>query len=91
MASGLRPRPQRFTAINSDVVGNKYNLIFVYYIDDLYPIHYRNNSEPIVAIGLNLVTVAIERGSTHLCQYSSLTALVQDSLCKFLLNVRALL
>ncbi|XP_064404547.1 Golgi-specific brefeldin A-resistance guanine nucleotide exchange factor 1-like isoform X2 [Halichondria panicea] len=47
----------------------------------------KNNSEPIVAIGLNLVTVAIERGSTHLCQYSSLTALVQDSLCKFLLNL----
>ncbi len=27
LASGLRPRPRRFTAINSDVVDNNYNLI----------------------------------------------------------------
>ncbi len=32
LASGLRPRPRRFTAINSDVVDNNYNMYNVMYI-----------------------------------------------------------
>ena len=54
----------------------------------LVPLYCRNNSEAIVGIGLNLVTVAIESGSSHLCQFTSLSGLVQDNLCKYLLHVR---
>jgi len=48
---------------------------------------YRHNSEPLIAIGLNLVTVAIETGATSLCQFPSLASLAQDGLCRNLMNV----
>ena len=45
------------------------------------------NSDALVAIGLNLVTVVMECGSTHLCSFPGLASLVQDNLCKYLFQV----
>ena len=49
-----------------------------------------NNSDALVAIGLNLVTVVIECGSSHLCRFPVLASLVQDSLCKHVIQVSKL-
>lgn len=45
------------------------------------------NADALVAIGLNLVTVVLECGSTHLCSHSGLASLVQDNLCKYLFQL----
>ena len=50
-------------------------------------IHRWANSEPLVAIGLNLVMIVLECGSSHLCSSPGLAALVQDNLCKYLFKV----
>ena len=48
----------------------------------------QGNSDALVGIGLNLITVATECGSSHLCRFQGLASLVQDSLCKHLIQVR---
>ena len=46
------------------------------------------NSDSLVAIGLNLITVVLECGSSHLCTFPGLVSLVQDNLSKYLFQVR---
>ena len=48
---------------------------------------YRHNTDSLIAIGLNLISVVIECGSSHLCRFPALAGLVQDSLCKNLFRV----
>ena len=48
----------------------------------------QGNSDALVGIGLNLVTVVIECSSQHLCLFPSLAALVQDTLSQHLIQVR---
>ena len=47
----------------------------------------RNNSESLLRIGLNLVTVALESGGQSLCGFPSLAQLVQDMLSRNLFTV----
>lgn len=49
--------------------------------------HERNNSESLLHIGLNLVTVALESGGQSLCSFPSLAQLVQDTLSRNLFTV----
>ena len=47
----------------------------------------RTNSESLLYIGLNLVTVALESGRQNLCAFPSLAQLVQDALSRNLFTV----
>ena len=49
---------------------------------------HRHNSESLLHIGLNLVTVALECGGQSLCLFPSLALLVQDGLSRNLFTVR---
>ena len=48
---------------------------------------FRHNTDSLIAIGLNLISVVIECGSSHLCRFPALAGLVQDNLCKNLFRV----
>ena len=54
-------------------------------------IHQRNNSESLLHIGLNLVTVVLESGREDLCRFPSLAQLVQDNLSRSLFTVSQML
>lgn len=45
------------------------------------------NSELMVSMGLNLLTIALESGIDHLASYQSMLAYVKDDLCKNLYNL----
>ncbi|CAI8046654.1 Golgi-specific brefeldin A-resistance guanine nucleotide exchange factor 1 [Geodia barretti] len=47
----------------------------------------RNNSESLLHIGLNLVTVVLESGREDLCRFPSLAQLVQDNLSRSLFTL----
>ena len=59
--------------------------------DKLLSIHQRNNSESLLHIGLNLVTVVLESGREDLCRFPSLAQLVQDNLSRNLFTVSQML
>ena len=46
-----------------------------------------NNSEQIISLGLELLTIALEVGGKHIGNYTSLVDLVKDDVCKSLLAV----
>ena len=46
-----------------------------------------NNSEQSIALGLELLTIALEYGGKHIGNYPSLVDLVKDDVCKSLLAV----
>ena len=48
---------------------------------------YRNNTEYMMTVGLNLLTVALEVGADHIANYPLLLSIVKDSLCRNLLSV----
>ena len=52
---------------------------------------FRHNTDSLIAIGLNLISVVIECGSSHLCRFPALAGLVQDNLCKNLFRVSGLI
>lgn len=45
------------------------------------------NSELMISMGLNLITIGLESGIDHLASYQSLLAYVRDDLCKNLYNL----
>ncbi|KIH67943.1 Sec7 domain protein [Ancylostoma duodenale] len=47
----------------------------------------RQNTESMVVLGLNLLTVALEAAADHLANYSFLTPLIKDNLCRSLLQL----
>jgi hypothetical protein len=47
----------------------------------------RNNTEYMMTVGLNLLTVALEVGADHVAHYPLLLSIVKDSLCRNLLSV----
>jgi hypothetical protein len=47
----------------------------------------RNNTEYMMTVGLNLLTVALEVGADHIANYPLLLSIVKDSLCRNLLSV----
>lgn len=49
--------------------------------------HSRNNTEYMMTVGLNLLTVALEVGADHIAHFPLLLSIVKDSLCKNLLSV----
>ena len=53
----------------------------------VHPPFDRNNTEYMISVGLNLLTVALEVGSDALAAYPALLALVKDSLCQNLFSV----
>lgn len=48
------------------------------------------NSELMISMGLNLITVGLESGIDHIASYQSLLAYVKDDLCKNLYNLLAI-
>ncbi|CAF4255617.1 unnamed protein product [Rotaria sp. Silwood2] len=47
----------------------------------------KNNSEYMMTVGLNLLTVALEVGADHIANYPLLLSIVKDSLCRNLLSM----
>lgn len=47
----------------------------------------RNNTDYMMTVGLNLLTVALEVGADHIASYPLLLSIVKDSLCQHLLSV----
>lgn len=50
----------------------------------------RANTESMVLMGLNLLTVALEAGADHIRNYTLLMALVKNELCRSLIQVFSL-
>lgn len=48
----------------------------------------RANTESMILMGLNLLTVALEAGADYLQSYSLLMPLVKNELCRALLQVK---
>ena len=55
-------------------------LIFPFFLN-------RNNTEYMITVGLNLLTVALEVGADYLAHYPLLLSIVKDSLCRNVLSV----
>ncbi|CAF1390661.1 unnamed protein product [Adineta ricciae] len=47
----------------------------------------KNNTEYMMTVGLNLLTVALEVGADHIANYPLLLSIVKDSLCRNLLSM----
>ncbi|PAV79155.1 hypothetical protein WR25_16601 isoform J [Diploscapter pachys] len=47
----------------------------------------RQNTESMIVLGLNLITVALEAAADHLASYSFLVPLIKDNLCRSLLQL----
>lgn len=47
----------------------------------------RNNTEYMMTVGLNLLTVALEVGADYVANYPLLLSIVKDTLCQNLLSV----
>ena len=62
----------------------------ILYLFSNYHFYFRNNTEYMITVGLNLLTVALEVGADYLANYPLLLSIVKDSLCRNLLSVRFL-
>ena len=60
---------------------------FCFKLNSLPFLHIRNNTERLICIGLDLVTVMLECGGKSLGDIKSLRVLMQDGLCHHLLTV----
>lgn len=49
--------------------------------------HDRHNSETMIQVGLNLITVALEAGADNLGRFSSFLTLIRDETCRNLFAV----
>lgn len=62
-------------------------VFIIVYITLSLSIYCRNNSDRLISIGLDLVTVMLECGGRSLGKVNSLRPLLQDGLCHHLLMV----
>ena len=49
----------------------------------------RNNTEYMMTVGLNLLSVALEVGADHIANFPLLLSIIKDSLCRNLLSVNS--
>lgn len=87
----VNPRGVRFVQENSSnvhVANIPYGLPCVReLLRFLISLIHSRNSELMVSMGLNLLTIALESGIDHLASYQSMLSYVKDDLCKNLYNL----
>lgn len=74
------------------LINNYEKLVYSNYLLILILVFFclRNNTEYMISVGLNLLTVALEVRADYLANYPLLLSIVKDSLCRNLLSVRFL-
>ena len=82
------PNFDNFFSIQAVLCASHYYFLSLLSLSLLSLLPLRNNTERLICIGLDLVTVMLECGGSSLGDIKSLRPLIQDGLCHHLLMVR---